>query len=94
MKIEKPGAADLRRFPANATPVTDEVGLTANHLSFPIPARLIDPDASPSAWGRWQGRGEVSLFGTTGFFVAYEFLVHPGVGGDGVRATALGSHNG
>mgnify|MGYP001176828412 FL=1 len=84
MKIEKPGAADLRRFPANATPVTDEVGLTANHLSFPIPARLIDPDASPSAWGRWQGRGEVSLFGTTGFFVAYEFLVHPGVGGDGV----------
>lgn len=85
MKVEKPGPIDVDRFPANATPVTEEVGLTANHLSFPIPARLIDPDASPVAWGKnRQGRGGGSLFGTTGFFVAYELLVHPEVGGDGV----------
>ena len=84
MRVEKPSASDADRFPANATSVAEEVGLTVNHLSFPIPARLIDPYASPSTWGRWQGRGEVSLFGTTGFFVAYELLVHPGVGGDGV----------
>lgn len=84
MKIEKLGERDQGRYPSNAVPVSEEVALTENHLSFPVPERLIDPSLPPVAWGKHrQGRGE-GLFATKGFFVAYELLVHSGVGGDGV----------
>jgi hypothetical protein len=82
--VEKLSPEDLKRYSRKAVAVKDETGIAENHLAFPRPTRW---DAKYGRGSRTKdGLGTLDLLssGTVDVFVGVEFMVHGGVGGDGV----------
>lgn len=83
--VEKLTPADLKRYEEKALRLSRELGVGENHLGYPRPPN----------WEAEQHRGRrtsdgalgtVDMFSTqtVDVFVGVEFMVNPGVGGDGV----------
>lgn len=90
---EKLSEQDAQRHPENSQKVSQETGLTLNHLTLPVPkfidARTAEQQAKPSKVVpiRRRNHSTVDLFDPelmAGLWVGCEFLINAGVGDHGV----------